>query len=178
MAFAAQISHFPLRFYPILQVQVKYLYRTSRLIVSHSDDGWSCGWGKIVGIIIKRNPVLLARTSSIVNKVLTVLNREYCKPHNRRHVPSRHVRKTGGARAPTQDHLAPIPAHESLHWMLWGGWIDNFTMYIHVFDKIKLFFLLGSLAKLICFLCHLRVSEACKNTRNSDDWDSESPERG
>lgn len=153
--------------------------------MNHSDDGCSCGLEQLqvppefqqcIGIIIK-NPILLARTFSIVNKVLAVLNRDYCKPHHRRHVPSRHVRKTGGARVPTQDHLALIPAHESLHWMLWGGWIDNFTMYIQVFDKKIIFILVGSLAKLICFLCHLRESEDFRNMRNSDDWDSWNPER-
>lgn len=98
---------------------------------------------------------------SIVNKVSTVLNLKSCNPHHQRHDPSRHVRTTGGARAPAQDHLAPISAHYLLHWMLWRGWIDDFIMYIHAFDKKSKFSLAGSLVKLIYSLV------TCVNQKNS-----------
>ena len=98
---------------------------------------------------------------SIVNKVSTVLNLKSCNPHHQRHDPSRDVRTTGGARAPAQDYLALILAYYLLHWMLWGGWIDDFIMYIHAFDKKSKFSLAGSLVKLIYSLV------TCVNQKNS-----------
>lgn len=101
---------------------------------------------------------------SNVNKVSIVLNRKYCNPHHQRQEPSRQVRTTGWARAPAQDHLAPVSDHYPLHWMLWGGWIDVFTMYIHVFDKKSNWFYVGNLVKLIILFVNcvdLQNSKTC-----------------